>query len=200
MELLSPGGENEGALDLGDSENWYSPDMATFGDRVAGAREALGMDQAQLARRLGVKPKTLASWENDISEPRANKLQMLAGILGVSLMWLLNEEGEDTPTQNTDDQRHVDDLLLKLRALNRELTGRKSKILASMLHDVLDSEVLQHAEHEPSTPRLFHAGVFLQSENREELRKLERAALQFASYIGYSREEENLEAQAGNAR
>jgi transcriptional regulator with XRE-family HTH domain len=33
-------------------------------------------------------------WENDISEPRANKLQMVAGVLNVSLTWLLAGEGE----------------------------------------------------------------------------------------------------------
>ena len=36
------------------NEDWFGPDAATFGDRVAGAREAAGMTQAQLARRLGV--------------------------------------------------------------------------------------------------------------------------------------------------
>ena len=73
---------------------WYSEDAATFGDRVAGAREAINMSQEELARRLGVKLKTVHGWENDMSEPRANKLQMLAGVLNVSIMWLINGEGE----------------------------------------------------------------------------------------------------------
>ncbi len=73
---------------------WYSNDSATFGDRVAAGREALGMSQEDLARKLGVKLKTLQAWEDDLREPRANKLQILAGLLNVSLMWLLNGEGE----------------------------------------------------------------------------------------------------------
>lgn len=76
------------------AENWFGPDTATFGDRVAGAREAAGMTQAQLARRLGVKKATVAAWENDLSEPRANKLSMMAGLLNVSIMWLLTGEGD----------------------------------------------------------------------------------------------------------
>lgn len=84
------------------SEDWYGPESATFGDRVAGAREAAGMTQAQLARRLGVKRTTLAAWEEDRSEPRANKLSMVAGLLNVSIMWLLTGEGDglDAPEEN----------------------------------------------------------------------------------------------------
>lgn len=73
--------------------NWYSNESATFGDRVAAAREAQGVTQKELARRLGVAQKTLEGWENDVAEPRANKLQMLAGILNVSMTWLLTGEG-----------------------------------------------------------------------------------------------------------
>ena len=52
-------------------DDWYGPDAATFGDRMAGAREQAGMSQAQLARRLGVKKGTIVAWEEDRSDPRA---------------------------------------------------------------------------------------------------------------------------------
>jgi transcriptional regulator with XRE-family HTH domain len=42
-----------------------------------------------LARRIAVKSKTLENWENDRSEPRADKLMKLAGLLQVPLIWLL---------------------------------------------------------------------------------------------------------------
>lgn len=77
-----------------ETHDWFSNDSATFGDRVAGAREAAGMTQHDLARRLGVKLKSLQNWENDLAEPRANKLQMLSGLLNVSIPWLLTGEGE----------------------------------------------------------------------------------------------------------
>lgn len=87
---------------------WYDGDTATFGDRMTGAREAAGLSQTDLARRMGVKVKTVRAWENDQSEPRANKLQMLAGMLGVSIMWLLTGrgdglEGPETPEPLSDD-------------------------------------------------------------------------------------------------
>ena len=36
-------------------EGWFDADAATFGDRVTGAREAAGMTQKQLAKRLGAR-------------------------------------------------------------------------------------------------------------------------------------------------
>ncbi|PPB80162.1 helix-turn-helix protein [Albidovulum inexpectatum] len=74
--------------------NWFSDDAATFGDRLAAAREAAGLSQSDLAQRLGIRKKTLIQWETDRTEPRANRLQMLAGMLGVSIRWLLTGEGE----------------------------------------------------------------------------------------------------------
>ena len=73
---------------------WFDPGVTTFGDRLAGARELTGMTQADLAERLGVKEKTLDDWENDMRDPRAMRLSMLAGLLNVSLQWLLTGEGE----------------------------------------------------------------------------------------------------------
>ena len=75
-------------------DGWFDADASTFGDRVTGAREAAGMSQKSLSKRLGIKLSTLQSWENDMSEPRANKLQMLAGVLNVSLTWLLEGIGD----------------------------------------------------------------------------------------------------------
>jgi HTH-type transcriptional regulator, cell division transcriptional repressor len=77
--------------------HWYADTHATLGDRLAAAREAAGLGQTELATRLGVRAKTLRDWENDQSEPRANRLQMLAALLGVSLRWLLTGQGDDVP-------------------------------------------------------------------------------------------------------
>ncbi|MCK4711989.1 MAG: helix-turn-helix domain-containing protein [Marinosulfonomonas sp.] len=108
--------------DIAQEEDWYSADAATFGDRVAGAREALGMTQPELSKRLGVKLKTIRSWEDDLEGPRANKLQMLSGVLNVSVMWLLNGQGDgltgpDVAVLPAD----VRDLLTELRQLRTQM-------------------------------------------------------------------------------
>lgn len=126
-----------------EESDWFGPESATFGDRVAGAREAAGMTQAQLARRLGIKKSTLSSWEQDLSEPRANKLSMMAGLLNVSIMWILTGEG-DGMTGPADDVQAAPDLsgvLAELREIrasmraNAERAARVEKKLRLMLQD-----------------------------------------------------------------
>lgn len=80
---------------------WFADDVATFGDRLLAAREAAGLGQAELATKLGVRDKTLAAWEEDLAEPRGNRLQMLAGMLNVSLRWLLTGIGDDIDEPGT---------------------------------------------------------------------------------------------------
>ena len=70
----------------------------TMGSRIEQARREQGFNGRQLATRLGVKPATIENWESDRSEPRSNKLLTLAGILNVSVLWLLQgETGSDAP-------------------------------------------------------------------------------------------------------
>lgn len=106
-------------MNVDTAENYYAEGAATFGDRVAAAREALGLSQVELARKLGVKLRTVTGWENDVSEPRANKLQMLAGILNVSVMWLLTGAGDglDAPHEETPLESDVHDILTDIRRL-----------------------------------------------------------------------------------
>lgn len=112
----------------------YSDSSATFGDRLALAREAQGMTQAQLARRLGVRRQTLEAWEADRSEPRANRLQMLAGLLNVSLVWLMTGEGEGGPSVSapvTDTSTEVGAIVAELRDLRLDqarLTERMARV------------------------------------------------------------------------
>ncbi|WP_292896038.1 MULTISPECIES: helix-turn-helix domain-containing protein [unclassified Nitratireductor] len=70
-----------------------SPDRDTMGGRLSRARDAMGLSVSELARRLGVKAATIQAWESDRSQPRANRLAMLAGVLNVSLSWLLHGVG-----------------------------------------------------------------------------------------------------------
>ncbi len=82
----------------------------TLGERICKARDASNLSTAQLARRLGIKTSTLQSWESDRSEPRSNKLVLLAGILNVSPTWLLVGRGtppvsESSTTSDLDSMR-----------------------------------------------------------------------------------------------
>ena len=76
------------ALGVPKKERQYVPGQTTTGSRIELARTQLGLSLAQAAQRVGVKRKTLENWENDRSEPRADKLVKLAGVLQVPLVWL----------------------------------------------------------------------------------------------------------------
>lgn len=116
---------------MDDAKDWYGTDAATFGDRVAAARESASMTQKQLAKRLGVRVATLRAWEEDLSEPRANRLSMMAGLLNVSMMWLINGEGEglsgpvDPADALTDQTR---DILTELRELRADMLARAEQV------------------------------------------------------------------------
>ncbi|MFD1194018.1 multiprotein-bridging factor 1 family protein [Seohaeicola saemankumensis] len=122
-------------------DDWYGPDTATFGDRVAAAREAAGMSQKQMARRLGVKIGTVRGWEDDLSEPRANKLSMMAGLLNVSIVWLLTGEGDGVaaPVDESPIAPDINALLVEIRDLKTQIgaaadrLGRLEKSLRAKL-------------------------------------------------------------------
>ncbi|WP_300037992.1 helix-turn-helix domain-containing protein [uncultured Roseobacter sp.] len=115
---------------MNDFQDWYGPDTATFGDRVAAAREAAGMNQSELARRLGVRVATLRAWEDDLSEPRANRLSMMAGLLNVSMMWLINGEGVglDAPGAETELPAGSHDILNEIRDLRADMLSRVEQL------------------------------------------------------------------------
>ena len=103
-------------------EGWYGEDVATFGDRLAAARQAAGLKQADLAKRLGVKKATLLSWEEDLGEPRANRLSMMAGILNVSVGWLLTGDGDGVDL--SDEAEATDGDLLSIVQEMRDIRSR----------------------------------------------------------------------------
>ena len=110
--------------------DWYGPDKATFGDRLVAAREKANLSQQDLAKRLGVKNSTIKSWENDNSEPRANRLSMLAGLLNVSITWLISAEGSGVEAPEKSDEMSNDllDALKELTALRVNLLKNIDRI------------------------------------------------------------------------
>jgi HTH-type transcriptional regulator, cell division transcriptional repressor len=112
------------------TDDWYGPDTATFGDRVAAARETAGMSQPDMARRLGVKLSTIRGWEDDLSEPRANKLSMMAGLLNVSLVWLLTGRGDGVapPVDEAPVSPDITGVLTEIRDLRVQIAGAADRL------------------------------------------------------------------------
>lgn len=113
-----------------DDTDWYSEETATFGDRLAAARDSARLTQKELAQRVGIKTSTLRNWEEDLSEPRANRLSILAGILGVSLSWLLTGEGEGVaaPEEDAPLPPDMSELLTDLRAVRAQMVQSSERL------------------------------------------------------------------------
>jgi len=120
---------------------YFSETASTFGDRLAAARRAAKLTQETLSRKMGIKLRTLCAWEDDVSEPRANKLQMVAGVLNISIIWLLTGEGDGVvdPWEGDADAdanpRVLDEVIAEIRAIraqHRELGERLIKLEKSL--------------------------------------------------------------------
>jgi transcriptional regulator with XRE-family HTH domain len=128
---------------------YYSEEYATFGDRLCAAREKTGTSQSRLASRLGVKTKTIQAWEEDASEPRANKLVMVSALLNVSMVWLMSGLGNGVePPQEKEkiwDSEEAD-ILMEIQSLRYDSLSLQNKItklekvIRKKFLNVLDSD------------------------------------------------------------
>ena len=113
-----------------DALNWYGEDVATFGDRLEAARRNANLSQRELAKHIGIKNSTLRNWEDDVTEPRANKLNTLAGMLNVSLMWLINGEGDglEALDENSVSDANLDAALIEIRELRVQMMHSANRL------------------------------------------------------------------------
>ena len=94
-----------------------------LGERIANARTERGLSQQDLANRLGIKKSTMEHWESGKTAPRANRLNQLAGVLNVPLLWLM--AGSDMPPSSMGPESHettgLEGRLLRAERLVQEL-------------------------------------------------------------------------------
>ena len=108
----------------------FNETVATFGDRLAAAREAKGLTVLGLAAKLGVDTRKVEAWESDADAPRANRIQILAGLLNVSIVWLISGEGNGTSHVADTFERPtgVNDALGEISQLKITLSGALDKL------------------------------------------------------------------------
>lgn len=61
----------------------------TLGDRLAKARRHVGLEQAEMAKRLGVSRALVSKWERDGTEPSVTQARRWAEECGITMEELL---------------------------------------------------------------------------------------------------------------
>lgn len=108
----------------------YTETVATFGGRLEAARKTKGLTQEGLAEKIGVAVSAVEAWESDTESPRANRIQMLAGLLNVSIVWMICGESDGTSRVEDSYQRPsgVNDALGEISQLKATLSGALDKL------------------------------------------------------------------------
>lgn len=106
---------------------------SSMGSRLRDARERTGISAGALAEALGVNVTSIKAWENDKRTPRANKLVNIAGVLGVSVRWLL--EGQAEPMRHENAPISIETLRRDVEQLRSHLSRAQSRLesMTSML-------------------------------------------------------------------
>lgn len=110
-----------------------TPDLDTLGGRLSRARDAKSMSVSEVAGRIGVKPQTIAAWESDRSEPRANRLVMLAGFLGVTPTWLMHGIGQSPVESVTRGDASILTVELQVLKNDHERLGQRIEQLENVV-------------------------------------------------------------------
>ena len=94
-----------------------------LGPRIAALRREAGMNQAELAARLGVSPSAMGMYEQGRREPSAQLLVALARELGVSTDFLLTGR----VANHTEADALTSMILSRVTTADRRLEGRPDR-------------------------------------------------------------------------
>ena len=103
-------------------------------DRLRQAMEMRGMRATDLVDKTGIPKGTISYYLSGKTEPKADRLYIIAQALDISEAWLL---GYDVPMNRTDDQKKNDQLA---KLIVRMRTDEKFYNLVATLADLPESK------------------------------------------------------------
>lgn len=122
----------------------YEPELTTVCRSMRFYREQMGMEQKELAMRLGVSANTLSNWETGVSKPNVNMVVPICGALGISLYKLF---GLEEPAAGFD--KAEQDMVSAYRGLS----PYHKRAVADLIHTLNEAE---EAEAVPELTRLIY--------------------------------------------
>jgi transcriptional regulator with XRE-family HTH domain len=123
----------------------------TIGKRIKAAMKRAdggeGINQSELARRLGVKPQAVQSWVRDERPivPRQARMSSIARVLGVTEGYLYGTESEEKRQEKPESAQQ---LLHRISAAAPELRPKELAVLRAYL----DALILMREDEETARP------------------------------------------------
>lgn len=100
--------------------------MKNYANEITVDRKNLGLNQAEIAKKIGISQQSVAKWESG-SEPRPKQFKKLLELLGEDSYTAKKYRGENTPSSKTSEEllAIAMRLLAEREDLIKELTRNK---------------------------------------------------------------------------
>lgn len=100
-------------------------------DRLRQAMDYKGMNATELSDKTGITKAAMSYYLNGRSEPKTDRLYLIAKALDVSEAWLL---GYDVPIDRTEDQKENDELAEVAERIKKDREFRRLIVQISRLN------------------------------------------------------------------
>lgn len=98
--------------------------IANFKNRFVSILNKKNISQSELARLTNISQSTISEWYRGSSEPKQDKLDLIAKVLNINPVWLL---GYDVDIENNNNNNEQSTPQLKILARNFEKLNEKDK-------------------------------------------------------------------------
>lgn len=165
----------------------------SLGKKLAELRTANNYSTRELADKIGVSQSSISLWESDSRRPDFNKLKLLANLYGVSVDYLLGNDGADIEARSELNllnerrndleieqnilKKRIEETEAKIKNLEMEVENDKTykfSLSHSISHEMLFTKSDKNREHYQSLIRLLN----LKNEQTEKLLENEKTELQ----------------------
>jgi transcriptional regulator with XRE-family HTH domain len=109
----------------------------TISERLVRLRKEKGLAQKELANRSGISPRMIAYYETEVSHPSLDKLEKIAGALGVSVPELLGTSTTKNASEQTDFLSSVNTKTLKQFKKILQLSPQDRSTIYKMVDSLL---------------------------------------------------------------
>jgi len=107
-----------------------------YGDKIRAYRLAAGLNQPQLAEKVGVKKNAVSNWEAGRGRPDINFIPILCDVMGISISAFFGapERVADLPTEEQ-----------RLLSKYRDLSAANQRIVGRLIDAMEDEESAEQA-------------------------------------------------------